>query len=235
MRYVNQTALSASDNASTNGPKFDANQLVSASFHCFFGDDTANGVFKLQASNDIYNNQYMGQANFDPTNWVDIPSQSANITDGASALLTIPNMSYRWVRAVFEPGIGEQTVTTVEDLAKSLNSKYFLLYTTDGDTYYVWIDVDNSGVDPMIPDATGVEVDIAENDTAADVATAVAAAIDALDEFSAAAVSDVVTITNAEAGGFDPAEDGAAPTGFDFAITVGGTSTVTVNMNALSL
>lgn len=99
MRNINCNILTGSDASTINGIQVDANQLVSGSFHIYFGDVNAAGTFKLQASNDpcAYGNL---AKDFTVTNWVDIPSQTATITAGASALLTIANMTYRWVRAV---------------------------------------------------------------------------------------------------------------------------------------
>lgn len=235
MRNVNCNVLSASDNASTNGDKVDANQLVSASFHCFFGDSTAKGVFKLQASNDICNDRYQA-ANFTPSHWVDIPSQSANIVSGTSALLTIANCTYRWLRAVFtNNAAGVQTITPVADSSGSLNSKYFLISAgNSGTNYYVWFDVGGTGTDPLVPGKTGVHITIAANDSAATIGAAIVTALNGLagTPFSAAGTT-TVTVTNTAAGPFTAASD--FNTGFAFAVTTGGTSTVTVNMNALSI
>lgn len=114
MRYVNTTILSASDDVSRNSSKVDANNLIAASFHIIFSAVTFGGTVKVQASNDEYDTQYL-PSQFTPTNWVDIPNQSATIIAGSatSAILTIPQMSYRWVRVVVTqttPGTGTVTV-----------------------------------------------------------------------------------------------------------------------------
>lgn len=116
MHFLNASALSAVDSASQTGSPLDANQWVSASFHAYFGDATAAGTVKLQASNDINTTQYNSQ-NFQPTNWVDVPSQSATIAAGASALLTIPNCSYRWLRVVYTRSAGGSTTINVNVMA----------------------------------------------------------------------------------------------------------------------
>lgn len=236
MRNLCLNVLSAADHLSTNGAQIDANQLVSASFHAYFSDTNTGGTFKLQASNDPSNAGNLHD--FTVTNWVDIPSQSATITSGASALLTIANMTYRWIRAVYvDTAAGIQHITTVADVAGSLNSKYFLLSAgNNGINYYVWINVDSTGVDPAIPLKTGLEVDISSGDTAATIATATAAAIAAAHataDFTAAAVGAVITVTNKQVGPFIAASD--FNTTFTFAITGGGNGTVNVNMNALGI
>lgn len=239
MRQYNKQVLSASDNANTNGTQIDANQLVSVSFHFFFGDATASGECKVQGSNDITPLGNMAQpSNFTVTNWVDIPSACADITAGTSAMILIPQSCFRWLRAAFTVDTaGVQTISPVADVAGSLNNKYFFL-NSQGNThrYYVWINVNGAGTDPMIAGRTGIEVDVATGATAAAVGTALAAAIAAAgggNDFTATGTT-TVTVTNKVVGPYTAATDAGA-TGFTFAITAGGTSTVTVNMNALSI
>ena len=117
------------------------------------------------------------------------------------------------------------TITCVADVAASLSGKYFLINTAlDAIGHYVWLDVDDLSVDPAPAGKTGIEVDIAEDDTAATVATAVAAAIDALPGYGAVAVGAVVTVTNAASGGSTDAAD--VDTGFTIAVTQQGYSAV---------
>lgn len=102
MRNVNCVILSAVDTASQNGSLVDANQLVSASFQAVFGDASAVGVFKIQASNDVAPARNMAtQDGFAPTNWTDIPNATVAISAGGTAIITIAQMTYRWVRAVY--------------------------------------------------------------------------------------------------------------------------------------
>jgi len=109
MKQINCSILSAVDTASQTGAAVEASQLVSMSAHAYFGDVTAAGTLKLQASNDP--DAQGPVSTFVPTNWVDIPSASAAIAAGAPALITIANMSYRWVRAVYtRTGGGSSTI-----------------------------------------------------------------------------------------------------------------------------
>lgn len=112
MRNVNTTVLSAIDTASANGSQIDANQLINPSFQIVFGDATAAGTFKIQASNDICNDRYQ-PATFTVTNWTDVPSATATIASGASAIITIQNQQFRWLRAVFTRSGGGSTTVTV--------------------------------------------------------------------------------------------------------------------------
>jgi hypothetical protein len=110
MKNVCTNILSADNDDSATGEKIDANQLVSGSFHFYQGDATAEGSVKIQASNDPPEGQPANA--FTPTNWIDIPNASANITAGAPALIVIPNMAFRWIRAVFtETTPGSTTVS----------------------------------------------------------------------------------------------------------------------------
>lgn len=108
-------------------------------------------------------------------------------------------------------GAGEcTTVTTVADSSGSLGGLYFNLdvpaslfnSTKLAVPYYVWIDVDNSDVDPAPAGRTGIEVDISSDDTAAAVATAIKSALDALSpqRFRTGISGNILTIENREIG-----------------------------------
>lgn len=118
------------------------------------------------------------------------------------------------------------TITTVADVASSLNNKVLYFSAVDGSAsyvdgaYYLWINVSGAGTDPAIAGKTGVEVAISADDSAATVATAVAAALDALDDISSAAVGALVTATSLFAGAVTAAAD--VNTGFTVATTVPG-------------
>lgn len=243
MRNLNYTVLSAADNQNTNGTKIDANQLVSASFQAYFGDTQAAGTLQLQASNDpcAFGNLAV---DFTPTNWTNVPTSgiqvgSATIASGASALLFVPQCSFRWLRTTYtSTATGTQTVALVADVSGSLNSKYFLLQDqASANLYYVWFNINSAGVDPLIAGRTAVPITGATNASAATLGTAVALAVAALNSTNSFTTSgtSTVTITNKTAGPFVPMTDGAAPTGFTFAVTAGGKTTINVNINALGI
>lgn len=113
----------------------------------------------------------------------------------------------------------ESTVTAEADVSSSLNSTYFTIYSAyDRRGYYVWYSVDDAGVDPAISGLTGVKVSIAEDALDSAVASATAAALDALADFEATALAEVVTVINAAGGPSTDLAEGAAPTGFAFAV-----------------
>jgi hypothetical protein len=121
-------------------------------------------------------------------------------------------------------GVQQETeIDTVADVSSSLNDTYFL-YDTPSQGYYVWINVDAAGTDPAVAGRIGIEVAINEDDTADDVATAIAAAMNAVSGIAAAAVADVVTAINDADGVADDADDGpgGAATGFTISTSVPG-------------
>ncbi len=111
MRNVNKTVLQGSDLSDQIGDQIDANQIISGSFHFFFGDITVDGTVKIQGSNDLYPG-YIQASTFVVTNWVDIPNCDAPVVNGESIIIPIAQMAYRWVRPVFlRTGGGSSTVT----------------------------------------------------------------------------------------------------------------------------
>ena len=122
-----------------------------------------------------------------------------------------------YVAAVAE----ETDVTTVADVADSLNETYFY-FNTPANAYYVWFNT-GAGVDPAIAGRTGVEVTITTGDTAAAVATALQAELDALSDVTATVLVDVVSITNDVAGFVVDATDAGA-TGFTLLVTQQGSN-----------
>lgn len=95
-----------------------------------------------------------------------------------------------------------QTTTVVTAAASTLTTgDYFLLNgPNDEVNYYVWYNKAAGGGDPLVSDRTGIEVAVGAGDTAAQVASATQAAIDAQAAFSATVLSTTVTITSALAG-----------------------------------
>lgn len=112
------------------------------------------------------------------------------------------------------------TITCNADTTGSLNSTYIVC---PGQEYYAWFNVDNSGADPglsalTLAGMTGVEVDIAANLAANDVATALAGAFNGKDTgFTIAAAENVVTITMKTAG--VTKHGNAGTTGFNYLTT----------------
>lgn len=119
-------------------------------------------------------------------------------------------------------GAKEKTsVECVADVAGSLDGTYFTLNSAaDAVQYYVWMDVDAGGNDPAPLGKTGIQVSISSNDSAEDVAAAVAAAIDALPAFIASASDELVTIENAAVGASTDAAD--VDSGFTILVLVQG-------------
>lgn len=79
------------------------------------------------------------------------------------------------------------------------NTSFAINSAGDATTYYVWFDVDSQGTDPS-GTGTGVEVDLTASMTNTQVATALAAALTALDDFYAQADRNQVFFNNAATG-----------------------------------
>jgi len=80
-------------------------------------------------------------------------------------------------------------VTTVADSSSSLSATYFTIDTIDSSgaavLNYVWFDIDNGSGDPTAAGRVGIEVDISADDTAAVVALALQAKLEAEDNYRA--------------------------------------------------
>lgn len=129
---------------------------------------------------------------------------------------------------VVNVGTGTQqvdTVTTAADTSGSLAGTNFLLNSANNmDLYYVWYQVNGVGTDPSVAGRTGVKVSLATNATANQVASATAAALNTLEDFTAVASTDVVTITDTLSGPATAPTDGSPATSFTFAVMTPGTT-----------
>ncbi len=102
-------------------------------------------------------------------------------------------------------------VYCVADVSGSLAGTYVGPFDDGvGGLFYFWFKVSAVGTDPALAGATAEEVDITNNDTAAAVATALAAKADGLASLVAVAVDNLVTITNAAVGDADLTKHGTA-------------------------
>lgn len=119
MKNVNAIVLQADNDDSANGDQIDASQIYAASFQAINGDTGAAGTVKIQASNDLCPAGYLPDA-FTVTNWVDIPSASVAVVAGAPVLISLPNVTYRWLRVVFTETSPGNTTITVQMYANCL-------------------------------------------------------------------------------------------------------------------
>lgn len=84
-------------------------------------------------------------------------------------------------------------ITTTADVLGGLDGTYFLVSSATTD-YYVWLDVDNGGSDPLVSGRTGISVHVVVGSSADTISTNLAYAIDSTAEFSATSSANVVTI-----------------------------------------
>lgn len=122
------------------------------------------------------------------------------------------------------------TITCVADSSDSLDGKYLTLYDEAG-SVGVWIDTDNSGTtEPAGSQALDRSLEvtgITTDDTAADVASAVATIIDGDSKFSASADGAVITVTLLDPESVSDAVD--VNTGFTVAVDTQGVTAVNLN------
>ncbi len=109
--------------------------------------------------------------------------------------------------------------------ATSLAGTYFLLNSV-GEEFYVWFTVDGSGANPLLHGVTGIQVALLSTDTAHDVATKTAAAINAYSAFIVPVpAADTIIITNNAPGSVTNAS--AATSGATITITQEGVGETT--------
>lgn len=117
-------------------------------------------------------------------------------------------------------------ITMKADVAGSLSGDYFRMCSAysenPNECIKVWFDVDNGSTPPSADGDTLVEVDIAEDDTAATIAAAAETPVHALTKFDASSAGDVLTVevvADGRAGGVDT---GGVTGGLDWVYTQGG-------------
>lgn len=118
-----------------------------------------------------------------------------------------PNQSVANLKP-FTEALPEVTkLTAVAETGANLTGKYFTLVDGDGNAFYVYFTRDSVGADPA-PGGTGIVVALAGDETAAQVAAAMVAAIAANAAFLAVADGAVVQISNAVSGAATDLADG---------------------------
>lgn len=156
------------------------------------------------------------------------------IRTGKSAELTVvfKETTVAQMKERFEIGGGSNNLTAeiatllcVADVADSLHGKTMPLVARDGTKYLLQL-YTSAIAAPVVPGWTVVQVAITTGDTANTVADLVAAAIDALAEFTAPnPAAATITITQAT-GGAVPSGSTAGNTGFTYTVTTAGASTL---------
>lgn len=102
--YKTVNVLSGADNASITGNAIEVQENYMASFVPTFGDVSANGTIKIQASNDL---------TAAPVNWADIPNATSTVTSGVAPVILLSSMCYVWIRVVYTRSSGGSTTISV--------------------------------------------------------------------------------------------------------------------------
>lgn len=220
MRFVNKTIYSGTNIASGNSDQIDANQLISASFHCITAGVDAQGSFKLQASNEVPSGGKSGPYAqlVTVTQWIDVPNQSANVTAGGDALLTVAQMTYRWIRAVWTSTAVKASLI-VQDLTYTA-----VAFGTSGNSITIRYLGDGTGGAETVS-VVGNAITVHMEDGAS-TATQIRAAV-----IASVAASALVTVAVSGTGSNAQAAAAATP----LAGGIGDAAAVTINMNALSM
>lgn len=136
--------------------------------------------------------------------------------------MSVQNIQVRPQKVTIGKDIAQvQKISTVADVASSLNNKYFLFRDAAGAKRYVWYNVATTGVDPApaggwLPHV----VAISANASAAAVATATAAVLDAVTGFDSTASGNVITLTHTAIGFAEPAYEAVSVgPGFAYAVS----------------
>ena len=202
----------------------DISYMVSASFQYLVYSEAETPLIAGTLQIEVSNQPPSLDPVFGEIFWGDLPNSSFNVGGQVNAITAASNMTYGRLRATWtDTTVQTAVVTTVADVGSSLNSTYFLISIAPGGTpetdIYVWFNVDSGGVDPAVPGRQGLEIAIAEDDTAATIATAIETEFNT----TAAGAFDSVVADGAEVTfvqnnpGSSGLEDGADPTGFTFA------------------
>ena len=134
---------------------------------------------------------------------------SSNDTAGtiASNIQSILNADSKFTAIV--SGTPEETTITTDAGSTITTGQYFTLNAANDFTeYYVWFNVDAGAGDPNVVGKIGIEVAVAAADTANQVATKLAAALDSNADFSAPAPgANIIVVTNANNGTATDAAD----------------------------
>lgn len=209
--------------------------LDNASIQFVVTDTPQDGDLIVEVSNDHRLN--VDGSVRDVGTWNAIPNLTQAILAGAPASGTLDanQLSSAFMRLRWDSQYVESAdIEAVADVSGSLNDTYFLIDGADGDDWYVWFNVDTGGTDPALPDRTGIQVAISEDDTAATVGGALRTAL--------AACTSIANITGAGADAdFDQSQagagsvvDGAVPTGFTITYD-GGDGLLTATLHAKAI
>ena len=163
MRYVNEIVIQETADGTLSSPVIPGDYLRQVSIHAWPTGNVAMTV-QLQGSNEP---GYLGDnQDFEPTNWVDIPSADTTVAISTPGLIAATRCCYAFLRVLCTGGFQESgTITTVADSSGSLNNKYFEVYDPVEDTTFVfWMNVNSAGTDPEVPGTVSVEVTLATNE-----------------------------------------------------------------------
>ena len=126
----------------------------------------------------------------------------------------------------------ETSINFIDDVNSSLNNKYFVIYgTPNNKPYYIWYNVDNLGINPNIPNFTGIEVEIQKNDQKQVIALATKLVLNSFfkEEFTCNHIKDTLQIRTVKSAIANNSFD--VNTGFTISTTLQGAETIVKTLN----
>lgn len=128
----------------------------------------------------------------------------------------------KYVAALTPGAVPQITQITTGSAATMASNQYFFIYPSSPDrSYYIWVKKNGAGTDPApVANSIGLQWNITTGQTAAQTATTLRTLLNGtfFEDFSAAIVSNVLTVTNTSAGVTAPATN--ISVGAPFAISV---------------
>lgn len=208
---------------------------------------TANRMLNELVQSGTGKNVYVDSSLYKPGMKVKLKSEGSfsesemRITNKANGITTDPsnvNVAGAFSIVVDQQGAGQPEITDVTlraDASNDLNGRSWFLNSANNIVrYYVWYHTSAAAVnDPSHAGKIGIRVDIATNATANQVATATAAAIDALAAFSCPAPgASTITVTNSNIGVADDVLDFSVGGAFTILVTQQGVASTPESFKA---
>jgi flagellin-like hook-associated protein FlgL len=131
----------------------------------------------------------------------------------------------REVSSVTAIAVAQREVSQLNlpDASSITTGQYFTL-SSGGVDYYTWFNVNGGGGDPALGGQTGIQVNVNSTDTADQVASAVAAALNGTGAFSTSTATNTVTVTNTTGGAVTDTANGNVGGAFSASTTTQGTN-----------
>jgi hypothetical protein len=230
---------------------------TNSDLYFFILEDAYTGTSTIdETDNLLYHGEIIAQATntykfYESQNTVECADQASfdavNVEDWIFPTSAVANRVQQAVQVITKNAaiVGAAEISTVDvdsgGSAINLDGDYFLMESPNLQ-YFIWFNFDGNANDPQLTEPalatmTGIEVAISTGDDDDTIAAATAAAIDAVTEFTSAAIAAQVTVTNNSDGEVNNAIHGTAGSqtiSFVYAITQSGVTALNANFTIAS-